>query len=43
MWSIRLIIRDMSVGISWIGSGAVGKAVFMLAREVFIRADMVNY
>jgi hypothetical protein len=41
MWSIKLI-RDTSIGIPWIGSGAVGKASFMLAREVSIRTDMVN-
>jgi hypothetical protein len=40
MWSIRLI-RDASVGIPWIGSGAVGKAAFMLVREVSVRLDMV--
>jgi hypothetical protein len=43
MWSIRLIIRDTSVGIPWIGLGAVGKAAFMLVREVSIRVDMVKY
>jgi hypothetical protein len=41
MCIIRLI-RDARVGIPWIGVGAVGKAAFMLAREVFVRADMVN-
>ncbi len=41
MWSIRLL-RDGSVGIPWIGLGAVGKAAFMLVREVSIRADIVN-
>jgi hypothetical protein len=35
-------IRDMSVGIPWIGSGAVEKAAIMLVREVSVRADMVN-
>jgi hypothetical protein len=40
MWSIRLI-RDVSVGIPWIGSGAAGKAAFMLVREVSVRVDMV--
>ncbi len=40
MWSIRLI-SDARVGISWSGSGAVGKAAFMLVREVSIRPDMV--
>jgi hypothetical protein len=33
---------DARVGIPWIGTGAVGKAAFMLVREVCIRADMVN-
>jgi hypothetical protein len=32
----------MSGGIPWIGSGAVGKAAFMLVREVSVRADTVN-
>jgi hypothetical protein len=41
MCIIRLI-RDARVGIPWIGSGAVGKAAFILVREVSIRADMVN-
>ncbi len=36
-------IRRARVGIPWIGSGAVGKAAFMLVREVSVRADMVNY
>jgi hypothetical protein len=40
MWSIRLI-RDASVGIPWIRSGAAGKAAFMLKREVSVRVDMV--
>ncbi len=31
---------DARVGIPWIG--VVGKAAFMLVREVFVRADMVN-
>ena len=35
------MIRDASVGIPWIGSGAAGKAAFMLVREVFDSADMV--
>jgi hypothetical protein len=35
-------IRDARVGIPWIGLGAVGKAAFMLAREVYVRVDMVN-
>ena len=38
---IRLI-RDARVGIPWIGVGAVGKAAFMLVREVSVSADMVN-
>jgi hypothetical protein len=38
---IRLI-SDTRVGTPWIGVGAVGKAAFMLVREVSIRADMVN-
>jgi hypothetical protein len=40
MWSIRSI-RDASLGIPWIGSGAAGKAAFMLVREVFFREDMM--
>jgi hypothetical protein len=40
MWSIRLI-RNASLGIPWIGSGAVGKAAFMLVREVSVREDMM--
>jgi hypothetical protein len=40
MWSIK-VIRDKSVGIPWIGSGAAGKAAFMLVREVSVRVDMV--
>ncbi len=40
MWSIRSI-RDASVGIPLIGSGAAGKAAFMLVREVSIRVDTV--
>jgi hypothetical protein len=40
MWSIRLM-SDASVGIPWIGSGAVGNAALMLVREVSIRVDMV--
>ncbi len=39
---IIMSIRDTRVGIPWIGSGAVGKAAFMLVREVSVRADMVN-
>ena len=38
--SIRLI-SDASVGIPWIGSGALGKASFMLVREVSVSPDMV--
>jgi hypothetical protein len=43
-WHICIIrsIRDTRVGIPWIGVGAVGKAAFMLVREVSIRADMMN-
>jgi hypothetical protein len=41
MWSIRLI-SDASVGIPWSGSGAVGKAAFMLVREVSVRPDVVT-
>ena len=40
IWSIRSI-RDASVGIPWMGSGAAGKAAFMLVREVSCVADMV--
>jgi hypothetical protein len=36
------VIRDARVGSPWIGSGVVGKAAFMLVREVSVRADMVN-
>jgi hypothetical protein len=35
-------IRNARVGIPWIGVGAVGKAAFMLVREVFVGEDMVN-
>jgi hypothetical protein len=35
-------IRDTRVQIPWISVGAVGKAAFMLVREVSVRADMVN-
>jgi hypothetical protein len=38
--SIRLI-SDASVGIPWIGSGVLGKASFMLVREVSVSPDMV--
>ena len=43
-WHICIIrsISDTRVGIPWIGVGAVGKAAFMLVREVSVRADMVN-
>jgi hypothetical protein len=37
-----MLIRDARVGIPWIGVGAVGKAAFMLVREVSVSADMVN-
>jgi hypothetical protein len=40
VWSIRSI-RDASMGIPWIGSGAAGKAAFMLVKEVSAVADMV--
>jgi hypothetical protein len=40
MWSIRTI-RDASLGIPWIGTGAAGKAAFMLVREVSVREDMM--
>ncbi len=41
MCIIRLI-KDARVGIQWIGVGAVGKAAFMLVREVSVRADVMN-
>jgi hypothetical protein len=43
-WHICIIrlIRDPRVGIPWIGVDAVGKAAFMLVREVSVKADMVN-
>jgi hypothetical protein len=41
MCIIRLI-RDARVEIPWISVGAVGKAAFMLVREISVRADMVN-
>ncbi len=43
-WHICIIrsIRDARVGIPCNGVGAVGKAAFMLLREISIRADMVN-
>jgi hypothetical protein len=34
-------MRDSSVGIPWIGSGAIGNPAFMSAREVSIAVDMV--
>ncbi len=40
IWSIRSM-SDTSVGIPWIGFGAVGNAAFMLVREVSIRVAMV--
>jgi hypothetical protein len=41
IWSIRSM-SDVSVGIPWIGSGAVGNAAFMLVREVSVRVAMVS-
>jgi len=38
--SIRSM-RDASVGIPWMGSGAAGKAAFMLVREVSVVVVMV--
>ena len=38
--SIRSM-RDASVGIPWMGSGAAGKAAFMLVREVSVIVVMV--
>jgi hypothetical protein len=35
------MIRDVRVGIPWIGVGAVWKAAFMLVKEVSVKADMV--
>ncbi len=40
IWSIRSI-RDASVGIPWIGSGAAGKAAFILVTEVSAVAVIV--
>jgi hypothetical protein len=40
MWSIRSM-RDASVGIPWIGSGAARKTAFMLVREDSASADMM--
>ena len=34
--SIRSM-RDVSVGIPWMGSGAAGKAAFMLVREISLQ------
>ena len=38
---IIMLIRNPSIEIPWIGSGAVGKAAFMLVREVSVSADMM--
>jgi hypothetical protein len=40
MWSIRSM-SDANVGIPWMGSGAAGKAAFMLVREISVSADMM--
>jgi len=40
IWSIRSI-REVSMGIPWIGSGAAGKAAFMPVREVSTSMDTV--
>jgi hypothetical protein len=40
MCSIRSM-RDASMGIPWMGSGAAGKAAFMLVREVSVVIVMV--
>jgi hypothetical protein len=40
MWNIRSI-SDASMGIPWMGLGAGGKAAFLLARKVSVRAVMV--
>ena len=40
MWNSSSI-RDSSVGIPWVGSGAKGNPAFMSAREVSIAVDMV--
>ena len=40
IYSIRSM-RDASVGIPWMGSGAAGKAAFMLVREVSVVEVMV--
>ena len=34
-------MSDESVGIPWMGSGAAGKAAFMLVREISVSADMM--
>ena len=34
-------MRDVSMVIPWIGSGAAGKVAFMLVREVSDSADMM--
>jgi hypothetical protein len=34
-------MKDGSMGIPWIGSGAAGKAAFMLVREVTDSADIM--
>ncbi len=43
-WHLCIIrlMRDTRVGIPWIGVDVEGKAAFMLVREVFVRANMVN-
>ena len=41
MWN-NSSIRDSSMGIPWIGSGAKGSPAFMSAREVSIAVDMVT-
>ena len=42
-WQICSIrsMRDASVGIPWMGSGAAGKAAFMLVSEVSVVVVMV--
>jgi hypothetical protein len=40
MWN-NSSIRDLSVGVSWIGSGTKGNPAFMSARDVSIAVDMV--
>ena len=44
-WQICIIrsISDVSVGIPWIGSGALGKAVFTLVREVSVSLDILIF